>query len=68
MVNNLPAARIDDPGIHAACCGPNTWQATEGSGSVLINAKGAHRKGDAQKHCGGSGEMTTGSADVLTGD
>jgi len=66
-VNSLPAARKDDMGIHAACCGPNMWTATAGSGTVFINDKAAHRKGDAQAHCGGSGSMTTGSGDVLTG-
>jgi uncharacterized Zn-binding protein involved in type VI secretion len=67
FVNKLPAARKDDMGIHAACCGPNMWTATAGSGTVFINGKAAHRKDDAQAHCGGSGKMTTGSGDVITG-
>lgn len=67
FVNKLPAARKGDPGIHAACCGPNTWTAAAGSGTVFINGKPAHRKGDKQSHCGGNGSMTTGSADVITG-
>ncbi len=67
FVNNLPAARKGDPGIHAACCGPNMWQANAGSGTVFINGKAAHRKDDATKHCGGSGTMTTGSDNVITG-
>ncbi|TNF32393.1 MAG: hypothetical protein EP329_10415 [Deltaproteobacteria bacterium] len=67
FVNKLPAARKGDPGIHAACCGPNTWTATAGSSTVFINSKPAHRKDDAQAHCGGSGKMTTGSGDVITG-
>lgn len=68
LINNLAAARVDDPGVHAACCGPNTWNATKGSGTVLINGKGSHRKGDDQQHCGGQGKMTTGSPDVFCGD
>ena len=47
-VNNLPAMRVDDTGIHAACCGPNTWSAKAGSGTVFINNKAAHRLGDRQ--------------------
>lgn len=67
FVNGLPAARKGDPGIHAACCGPNTWTAAAGSGTVFINGKPAHRKDDKQTHCGGNGSMTTGSANVITG-
>jgi len=67
FVNNLPAARVGDVGVHAACCGPNMWKATAGSGTVFINKKKAHRKGDKQQHCGGSGSMSTGSGDVFTG-
>jgi len=66
-VNKRPAGRKDDPGIHAACCGPNTWNATGCSGTVNINGKGAHRMNDAQKHCGGSGKSIEGSPDVITG-
>jgi uncharacterized Zn-binding protein involved in type VI secretion len=67
MVNNLPALRVDDPGIHAACCNTNTWTAQAGSGTVFINNKAAHRLGDADKHCGGSGKMIAGSPNVITG-
>ena len=49
--------------MHAACCGPNMWTATAGSATVNINGKAAHRKDDAQKHCGGSGKLIVGSAD-----
>jgi uncharacterized Zn-binding protein involved in type VI secretion len=67
LVNNLPAARVDDIGVHAACCGPNMYQCTKGSGTVLINDKGAHRKDDDQQHCGGQGKSIMGSPDVITG-
>lgn len=67
FVNGLPAVRVGDPGIHAACCGPNTWKAKAGSATVLINGKKAHRQGDADKHCGGTGQMVEGSPNVFTG-
>ena len=67
FVNSLPAARKDDKGVHAACCGPNMWTAAAGSGTVFINGKAAHRQDDAQTHCGGSGKMTMGSGNVFTG-
>ena len=67
MVNGLPALRVGDPGIHAACCGPNMWNAMKGSGTVFINGIPAHRKGDATKHCGGIGELIMGSPTVVVG-
>ena len=67
MVNKIPAVRVDDTGVHAACCNTNTWTATKGSGTVFINNKAAHRQGDADKHCGGSGQMIIGSPNVITG-
>jgi len=67
MVNGRPALRVGDPGIHAACCGPNTWTAAAGSGTVRINGKGAHRVGDRDSHCGGTGQMIEGSPNVFVG-
>jgi uncharacterized Zn-binding protein involved in type VI secretion len=68
LVNSLPALRVDDVGVHAACCGPNMWTATKGSGTVFINGKKAHRKDDDQQHCGGKGALNTASSNVITGD
>lgn len=68
LVNNRPALRLGDMGIHAACCGPNTWVAVQGSATVLINGKPAHRLGDMDVHCGGPGNLIEGSADVFVGD
>lgn len=68
FVNQQPALRITDTGIHARCCGPNTWQAVEGSQTVHINNLGAHRKEDKDQHCGGPGYMVDGSSDVFVGD
>ena len=66
-VNKMPAIRVDDTGIHMACCGPNTWTAKAGSGTVFINGKAAHRLGDMVKHCGGIGRTIMGSGNVITG-
>lgn len=66
-VNGRPALRVGDPGVHAACCGPNTWKAAMGSGTVNINGKAAHRLNDMDTHCGGVGKMIEGSGDVITG-
>lgn len=63
----MPALRVDDFGIHAACCGPNMWTATVGSGTVFINGKAAHRKDDTDQHCGGVGKMIEGSPNVFSG-
>lgn len=68
MVNQRPALRVDDPGIHAACCGTNTWTAVQGSMTVFINNKPAHRMTDRTRHCGGIGQLIEGSPNVIVGD
>jgi len=67
LVNNMSALRVDDLGIHAACCGPNMWKAITGSTTVLINGKPAHRLNDLDLHCGGLGKLITASPNVITG-
>jgi uncharacterized Zn-binding protein involved in type VI secretion len=67
LVNNLPALRVGDKGIHMVCCGPNMWTATAGSATVMINNLPAHRLGDQDMHCGGPGTLIEGSPDVLVG-
>ena len=67
LINNLPALRVNDSGIHAACCGPNRWTAAGGTPSVLINRLPAHRMNDLTSHCGGSGQLIEGSPNVLFG-
>lgn len=67
FINGRPAVRVGDPGIHAACCGPNTWTAAKGSSTVFINGRPAHRLGDTDTHCGGVGQMIEGSPDVDIG-
>jgi len=66
MVNSLPALRKDDPGIHAVCCGPNTWNTVATSGTVMINKKGAVRSGDMTKHCGGPGSIQSPCSPTVT--
>ena len=67
FVNNMPALRVGDTGVHAACCGPNMWTAAMGSATVFINNMQAHRLNDMDTHCGGVGKMIEGSPDVITG-
>lgn len=67
MVNGLQAMRVGDPGVHAACCGPNTWNAAMGSSTVYFNDLAAVRLNDMTQHCGGVGYMIVGSPNVITG-
>ena len=67
MVNGMPAIRVGDQGLHAACCGSNMWTAKMGSSTVKINGQKAHRMGDQDEHCGGMGQMIEGSTNVMTG-
>ena len=68
LTNGRPSVRVGDTGIHAACCGPNTWNAKTGSRSVLINGRKAHRLSDLVKHCGGIDQTVQGSPNVIVGD
>lgn len=65
FVDGKPAARVSDTGMHAACCGPNTFEIAMGSGTVFINGRKAARKGDMTEHCGGIGKIEAGSPDVI---
>src|SRR5262249_34746753 len=65
-INKLPAVRMQDKGMHAACCGMNMWECIQGSATVFINNKPAVRLGDATAHCQVSqGQTVEGSPDVL---
>jgi uncharacterized Zn-binding protein involved in type VI secretion len=66
-INRLPALRVGDVGIHAACCGPNQWTAQQGSATVFINGKAAFRSGDPANGCGGQSRLVQGSLDVMIG-
>ena len=67
-INSLKAARVDDLGVHAICCGPNFFKIVKGSPSVYVNGKPLARKNDKTKHCGGDGPITEGSPDVMIDD
>jgi uncharacterized Zn-binding protein involved in type VI secretion len=59
FIDGKPAARKGDPGVHVACCGPNTFVIGAGDPEVLIDGKAAARIGDRTNHCGGVGQITT---------
>ena len=65
FVNSLPALRVTDIGVHAACCFSNLWTARTGCPKVLINGLDAHRKTDDTDHCGGPGTLIQGSPNVI---
>jgi hypothetical protein len=67
-VNKRPALRVDDTGIHAACCGLNTWTAQKGAPTVFINGKAAFRMNDVGRACGGVTKLIEGSSNVIIGD
>ncbi len=58
-LGGLPVATVGDHGIHAACCGPNTYEIASGDNRVLINGKPAAWEDSVVEHCGGRGSMTT---------
>lgn len=69
LINGLPAARVGDMGVSAACCGPNIYELSVGSSTVFINGKAAVRKNDDIKQClSFTGKVITGSPDVIIGD
>src|SRR5204862_6077756 len=57
LINSKPAARQDDLGIHAACCGPNTFTIKKGSPTVYVTGNPFPRMNDQPKHCGASGPI-----------
>lgn len=59
LLDGKPAARVDDFGIHAACCGPNMFHILDGDEEVLIHGKAAAMRGSKTQHCGGEGEIIT---------
>src|SRR5438105_3144229 len=69
-INGLPAARADstDLGVHAVCCGANVFQLAKGSPTVYVNNKPLARRTDQTQHCGGTGQITDGSPDVMADD
>lgn len=68
FVNDRPAGRKEDLGLHAVCCGPKTFNIAKGSPSVYVNGKPFARKDDKTTHCGGDGKIIEGSANVMVDD
>ena len=48
VIEGQPALRASgsDSGVHAACCGPNSWVTMQGSSSVFVNDIPVVRLGD----------------------
>ena len=65
FINGKPALRVGDKGVHALCCGTNSWECVEGSSKVMVNGIPLVRLGDATRHCGGMGKMIDASSDVF---
>ena len=59
LLADKPVATVGDNGIHAACCGPNTFVIKTGDARVLINGKPAAWEHSEVDHCGGTGYMET---------
>lgn len=68
IVNGQPVLRVGDVGIHRTCCSEGQWVAVEGSAGVFFNDLPVVRQGDETMHCGGTGVMIQGSANVSIGD
>lgn len=66
-IQGKQALRKGDTGVHAACCGSNTWKVIEASAQVYVNGMPLVRVGDRTQHCGALGKMTTGAAIVVDG-
>lgn len=69
MIEGSPALRAQgiDSGVHAACCGPNSWVTMQGSSTVYINDLPVVRLGDTTIHCGGVGTMISSCGTVNVG-
>jgi uncharacterized Zn-binding protein involved in type VI secretion len=52
LVGGKPAACVGDMGVHAACCGANTYVIKTGDPNVLIQGRQAARLNDQTVHCG----------------
>lgn len=67
LINNMPALRVGDGGMHGTCC-ETLWAALAGSPTVYINNRRVVRKGDATACNSGKGMMLSGSANVRIGE
>lgn len=68
LINGRPAATAGSTtDEHDGCCGTGHGSVASGSGSVFINGKPAARAGDPLNAHSGTGQVSSGSGDVLTG-
>ncbi len=66
FIENMQAARLNDTGVHAACCGPNTFQIVSSSATCIIEGMAAARMGDSTLHCSmAPGSIVSGAATVM---
>jgi uncharacterized Zn-binding protein involved in type VI secretion len=68
LINNRPALRVTDYGVHGRPYHKHKWHAKGGALRVLINGLTPHRRGDPTEHCAGMGALVEGSPNVLIGD
>ncbi len=68
LINGMPVACEGDRGVHAACCGGNSFVITDGDPNVLINGKKVAKIGSRTQHCGGSGHIVSTGGSVSTSD
>ena len=67
LINNTPAMRVGDIGVHVSGRVRIAWHANTGSETTLINNRSVHRLGDDIVHAGGVGKTVQGSANVIVG-
>jgi len=68
FINGQPAATVGSITTERDnCCGSSQGSVAVGSGSVFINGKPAARLGDELSAHSGSGNISSGSGDVLIG-
>lgn len=68
FINGRPAATVGSVTTERdGCCGSSKGTVAAGSGTVFINGKSAARNGDALSPHSGTGNISSGSGDVLIG-
>ncbi len=68
LINGMPVACEGDRGVHAACCGGNSFVITDGDPNVLINGKKVAKIGSRTQHCGGGGHIVSTGGSVSSSD
>lgn len=66
--NGFGLARLGDSGVHAGCCGPNTFIIMTACATSFEGGLPIARVGDMTQHCGGVGRLISGSANIVVGD